>query len=213
MKVCQIATVGRNPEWIQIGLFRYPTNLLVLVTTKEYLEKAKEIEELVKGIETKIEIIKEPRNAQYIVKFLKTLINNLSENQYEIMINVTAGLVSWQLLFYSTATILRKKVKSFFIIDKERKEPLQMVLYHPLTSTEEKVLMIIPEEGGSLGKITQEFRDRTLKDTGEEKGSSGLISRYLKMLIEEELVESVGNAKSKTFRLTEKGKLVRNILS
>lgn len=213
MNICQIATVGRNPEWIQIGLFRYPTNLLVLVTTEEYLDKAKEIVELVKGIETQIEIIIEPRNAQYIVKFLKTLINTLYENQYDILMNVTSGLVSWQLLFYSTATILRKKVKSFFIIDKERKKPLEMVLYKPLTSTEERVLSVLSEEGDSLSKITLNYRNRVLKDTGEEKGSSGLISRYLKILTEEGLAESAGNSKSKKFRLTEKGILVKNILS
>jgi hypothetical protein len=60
MNLCQIATVGRNPEWIQIGLFRYPTNLLILITTEENLDKAKEIVELVKRIKIQIEIIKEP---------------------------------------------------------------------------------------------------------------------------------------------------------
>ena len=114
MKVCQIATVGRNPEWIQLGLFRYPTNLLVLIVTEEYLEKAHEIIGLVKGIDTQIEIVKEPRNAQYVVNFFKTLITSLHEKQYEILINVTSGLVSWQLLFYGTATVLRDKIKSFY---------------------------------------------------------------------------------------------------
>lgn len=213
MNICQIATVGRNPEWIQIGLFRYPTNLLVLITTEEYLDKANEIVELVKGIDTQIKVIKEPRNPRYIVDFLKTLINTLYEQQYEILMNVTSGLVSWQLLFYSTATILKKKVKSFYIIDKERKDPLEMVLYKPLTSTEEKVLMALPEEGGSLKTIKNVFRESVLQETGAEKGSSGLISRYLKLLIEEGLVESVGNAKVKTFHLTDQGILVRSILS
>jgi hypothetical protein len=213
MKVCQIATVGRNPEWIQLGLFRYPTNLLVLTVTEEYLEKAHEIIELVKGIDTQIEIVKEPRNAQYVVNFFKKLINSLYEKKYDILINVTSGLVSWQLLFYGTATVLRDKIKSFYIVDKERKEPLEMILYKPLTKTERDVLMVIPDEGGSLGKITQEFRKWRHSETGEEEGSSALLSRYLRILTEEGLVETTGRAKAKKFHLTEQGVLVKSILA
>jgi hypothetical protein len=122
-------------------------------------------------------------------------------------------LVSWQLLFYGTATILRDKIKSFYIVDKERKEPLEMVLYKPLTKTEREVLIVVPEEGGSLGKITQEFRKRRKSETGEEEGSSALISRYLRILTEEGLVKTMGRAKAKEFHLTEQGILVKSILA
>ena len=94
MKVCQIATVGRNPEWIQLGLFRFPTDLLILVTTEEYLPEAEKIKELVKGIEVRIETIKAPRNTREIVLFFKKLINTLYQENYTIYINVTSGLVS-----------------------------------------------------------------------------------------------------------------------
>jgi len=213
MKVCQIATVGRNPEWIQLGLFRYPTNLLVLIVTEEYLEKAQEIAEGIKGINSQIEIVKDPRNAQYLVNFLKTLINQLSKEEYQILINVTSGLVSWQLLFYGVATILRDKIHTFFIIDKERKEPLEMVLYKPLSKTEREVLMAVPDEGGTLSKITQMFRKVRQAEIGKEEGSSALISRYLKTLAEEGLVESQGRAKVKEFHLTNQGVLVKSILT
>jgi hypothetical protein len=181
--------------------------------TEEYLEKAHEIIELVKGIDTQIEIVKEPRNAQYVVNFFKKLINSLYEKKYDILINVTSGLVSWQLLFYGTATVLRDKIKSFYIVDKERKEPLEMILYKPLTKTERDVLMVIPDEGGSLGKITQEFRKWRHSETGEEEGSSALLSRYLRILTEEGLVETTGRAKAKKFHLTEQGVLVKSILA
>ncbi len=209
MKICQIATVGRNPEWIQLGLFRYPTSLLVLITTEDYLEQANEITELVKGIEVRIEIIEKPRDSYYIVDFLKNLINDLHSKEYELMLNVTSGLVSWQLLFYSTATILKEKIKSFYIIDKERKEPMEMVLYQKLSKTEERVLLLIPEEGVKLEAITTKYKE--LQE--DKKGSSGLLSRYLKQLTAEGLVTSRGSTKNKLFLLTEKGKLVKNALS
>ncbi len=209
MKTCQIATVGRNPEWIQLGLFRYPTTLLVLITTEDYMDQAKEITKLVKGIEVRIEVIEKPRNSYYIVEFLKNLINQLHAEEYELLMNVTSGLVSWQLLFYSTATILQEKIKTFYIIDKERKEPQEMVLYQKLPEPEEKVLLIIPEEGDSLKSITQKYKE--LQKEG--KGSSGLLSRYLKRLTSEGFVTTRGSSKSKTFLLTEKGKLVKKALS
>jgi hypothetical protein len=209
MKICQIATVGRNPEWIQLGLFRYPTSLLVLITTQDYLEQANEITELVKGIEVRIEIIEKPRDSYYIVDFLKNLVNELHSKDYELMLNVTSGLVSWQLLFYSTATILKEKIKSFYIIDKERKEPMEMVLYQKLSKTEERVLLLIPEDGIKLEAITEKYK----KQQENKKGSSGLLSRYLKQLTAEGLVTSRGSTKNKLFLLTEKGKLVKNALS
>ena len=214
MKICQIATVGRNPEWIQLGLFRYSTNLLVLVTTEEYIDKAEEAKALVKGIETRIEVLKESRDPRKIVEFLKRLINSLYDDDYKIYMNITSGLVSWQLLFYSTATILREKVSKFYLIDKERKEPLEMVLYKPLSKPEQKVILSMPDDEISLGDITESFRAKSLDPkTGQPKGTSGLLSRYLKVLTEEGLVETVGKNKQKTFRLTEQGFLVREILS
>ncbi|WP_455464533.1 hypothetical protein [Candidatus Hodarchaeum mangrovi] len=207
MSTCQIATVGRNPEWIQLGLFRYPTKLLVLITTENYLDKAGEIRELVKGIEVRIEIIKKPRDSNYIVEFLKNLINSLYEEKYDVLMNVTSGLASWQLLCYSTATILQDKVKKFFIIDKEQNEPLELVLYSPLTPTERKVLQIIPEEGASLRTLTDHYHKQF------NEGTAGLLSRYLKRLMEESLIKTHGSSKSKTFHLTEKGKLIQNVLS
>ena len=209
MKTCQIATVGRNPEWIQLGLFRYPTTLLVLITTEDYLDQANKITELVKGVEVRIKIIEKPRDSYYIVEFLKNLINELYAEEYELMMNVTSGLVSWQLLFYSTATILQEKIKTFYIIDKERKEPLEMVLYQKLPEPEEKVLSIIPEEGDSLKSITAKYKE--LQKDG--KGSSGLLSRYLKRLTEEGLVTTQGSSKSKIFLLTKKGKFIKNALN
>ncbi|MHA2329606.1 MAG: hypothetical protein ACXACR_13905, partial [Candidatus Hodarchaeales archaeon] len=112
-----------------------------------------------------------------------------------------------QLLFYSTATILHEKVSNFYIIDKEKKEPLEMVLYNPLTKTEKKVLQVLSDEGESLEEITNTYKKQ------HNEGTSSLLSRYLKKLAEDRLVETKGSIKSKTFYLSEKGIIVKNILS
>lgn len=213
MKTCQIATIGRNPEWIQLGLFRYPTDLLVLVTTENYHDEALKVRELIKGIDVRIETINEPRNSYYIVSFLKNLINSLYQEEYSILINITSGLAIWQLLFYSTATILKDKVKKLYIIDKEEKKPKEMVLYKSLTGTEKRTILSIPTNGGTLSEITTAFRELILLETEETKGSKALLSRYLKKMVKDELVKTTGDGRNKRFSLTEQGKIIREIIS
>jgi len=213
MKTCQIATIGINPEWIQIGLFRYPTDLLVLVTTDTYHDEAIQVQKLIRGIDVRIEIINKPRNSQYIVACLKNIINSLYEEDYTILINVTSGLAVWQLLFYSTAIILRDKVSKFYIIDKEEKKPHELVLYKPLTKTEKKTILSIQPSGGTLSEITTTFRELVSLETEEIKGSKALLSRYLKKMEKEGLVITKGEGRRKRFSLTEQGMIVREILS
>jgi len=210
--LCQIATVGRNPEWIKIGLFRYPTKKLVLITTKDYYSKAEEVNDIAIGIDVEIKVIEKPRDSNYIVLFLKDLINHYHK-KYDIRLNVTSGLVSWQLLFYNTATILQDKLKSFYIIDKEEKEPLELLLYSPLTKTQKKILMIIPLEQTDLQTITNRYQIVQKKAGKEEdQGTKGLLSRYIKQLINEGLVEFYGTGKNKKFGLSKKGQLLQLLL-
>ncbi len=211
--LCQIATVGRNPEWIQIGLFRYPTKKLVLVTTEDYYDKAEDVKALAVGIDVEIEVIKKPRDPNYIVLFLKDLINRYYQ-KFDIRLNVTSGLVSWQLLFYSAATVLEDRIRSFYIIDKEKKEPLEFLLYSPLTKTQKKILLLFPSDRKELDleSITKNYHPQRKVEEKEETGTKGLLSRYIKQLINEGLIEVSGPRKKKRFKLTEKGQMLQSLL-
>lgn len=215
MKICQIATIGENIEWIIKGVTSSKVDKLILISTNEthFLEKIKDIKErlLDPNFEMNpIEISEEIIGGKDILKFLKVLKETILEcnkNNYFVEINATAGLRIWQLLGYFTAIQLSDYVKNFFIIDKQNGLNLNLPLVI-LGKTEEIILNIIKDEKKSMEQIKKSYGIYKGKDV-----SYGLVSKYLTKLREKNLVKVYIRNKHKFFESSDLGKIYQNSLS
>ena len=106
MKVCQIALIGENIEWVLRGIFIYKTNKLILISTNnsEFIEKANEIKERLLDSEFEkspldIEhLIIEGENPIEFSRILKNTILQHHKKGFNIEINATTGLRIWKSL-------------------------------------------------------------------------------------------------------------------
>ena len=109
MKICQIAFIGNNIEWILKGLLIYSTHKLLIISTKdsEYIKKTEEIKTRLTDPKFELvpveimEIFIEIGNPAEFVKALKKIIVENYKDGYKIDINATTGLRVWQILAYS----------------------------------------------------------------------------------------------------------------
>ena len=215
MKICQIATIGENIEWIIKGVTSSKVDKLILISTNEthFLEKIKDIKERLldpnfemNPIEISEEII-ESRDILKFIKVLKEIILECNKNDYFVEINATAGLRIWQLLGYFTAIQLNGYVKNFFIIDKQNGLNLNLPLVI-LGKTEEIILDIIKDEMKNIEQIKKSYEIYKKKDV-----SYGLIWKYITKLKEKNLVNVYIRDKHKFFESSDLGKIYQNSLS
>ena len=217
-KRCLIAIVARNVEWIKRSVFELKPDLVFLLTSKDkdditgkyYIDYAKDVVEFVKkfykemGLDPpRLEIItiENPRDLSELYTIAKTLISALLNKDYEVFINITPGLLSWQLMMYYVSGLFKGKPKVFFY-DKQTKE----LVFFPaiqLTPTEQIILDIIAEGKTRPRDILQEYNQRA-KAKLSSKATPALISKYLKNLREKGLVEQV----NREYKLSALGKFL-----
>jgi len=215
MKICQIATIGENIEWIIKGVTSSKVDKLILISTNDthFLEKIKDIKHrlLDPNFEMNpIEISEKIIESKDILKFLKVLKESILEcnkNDYFVEINATAGLRIWQLLGYFTAIQLSDSVKKFFIIDKQNGHNLILPL-QILGKTEEIILNILKDEMKNIEQIKKSYEIIKGKNV-----SYTLISKYLTKLKEKNLVNIHIKEKYKYFESSDFGKIYQNPLS
>lgn len=203
VKTAQIATLGFKADWIQRGLYKYPTDLLILITTLEFSEIADEVKKVNKEIPIEVKYATKPRDQFYMLNLFKDTVIEVVEHDFDVIINLTSGLTSWQLWFYFIATILAEKVKILYIIDKELEEPIELILLQSLAKTERKILNCIDPEGSTLRSIVEAYRQQHRSS----KGSKGLISRYLRALASKGLVKLGTGTKERKYSLTTEGSI------
>ncbi len=212
MKVCQIAIVGENIEWILKGLLLFKANKLVLISTSdpEFTNKIKEIKDRLLDpkfemipIEIEEKLIESEVLLEFINIFKETVLENYKKG-YQIEINATAGLRVWQLLSYFTKIQLKDLIDKYFIINKRSGEP---ILFPPkiLSKTEQLILDLI----GSEEKDIEQIKEIYEKAKGKEV-SKALMSKYLTKLKEKNLVEESTKNKFKFFKSNELGKMYQN---
>ena len=209
MKVCQIAFIGENIEWILRGILIYKTNKLILISTNnsEFIEKVKEIKERLLDPEFE----KSPLEIEHLIieledpiEFSKTLKNAiLQQNKkgFNIEINATAGLRIWQILGYFINLQLENLIDLYFIINKRTGEPI-IFPTGLLSKTEQLFLDLISEERMSIEDITKKYSEFKNKMV-----SLGLISKYIGKLKDKNLILESKNKKKKYFELTDLGKI------
>ena len=214
MKICQIATVGENIEWILKGLLLFKANKLVLISTSDP-KFTKKIEEIKKRLldpefetnplEIEERIIESEDPLDFITIFKNTILENFKIG-YQIEVNATAGLRVWQLLGYFTKIQLKNIINSFFILNKKSGEP---IIFPPsiLSATEQLILDVIGNGEKNIEKIKEKYELSKAKEV-----SKGLISKYLTKLKEKNLIEESTKNKFKFFKLTKLGKIYQNPL-
>ena len=209
MKVCQIALIGENIEWILKGILLYKTNKLILISTNnsEFIEKANEIKRRL--LDSDFE--KSPLDIEHLVikgedpiefsRMLKNTILQHHQKGFSIEINATAGLRVWQVLGYFIKLQLGDLIDLYFIINKRTGEP---IIFPPglLSKTEQLFLDIISEEKMSIEDINIKY-----SESKDKKVSLGLISKYLGKLKEKNLILESKTKKKKYFELADLGKI------
>ncbi len=209
LKVCQIATVGENIEWIIKGLLLFKADKLLLISTSDpnFLEKIKEIKERL--LDPKFErppldieeiIIESADPLEFISTFKKIVIENFNQS-YEIEINATAGLRVWQLLGYFTKIQLNNIISKYFIINKQSGEP---IIFPPsiLSNTEQILVDIIGDKRKNIERIKKDYEEIKNRSV-----STALISKYLTKLREKRVLLETKTGKLKYFQLSRLGKI------
>ena len=215
MKVCQIATVGENIEWLLKGLLLFKANKLVLISTSdpEFTKKIGEIKKRLLDpsfetipLEIEEKIIESEDPLEFITIFKNAILENFKSG-YQIEVNATAGLRVWQLLGYFTKIQLKNMVNLYFIINKKSGEP---IIFPPsiLSATEQLLLDVIGNEEKNIEKIKENYELFKAKEV-----SKGLISKYLTKLKEKNLIEESTKNKFKFFKSTKLGKIYQNPLN
>ena len=209
MKICQIAFIGENIEWVLRGILIYKTNKLILISTNnsKFIEKVKEIKERLLDPEFE----KPPLEIEHFIieledpiefsRTLKKAILHHHKKGFNIEINATAGLRIWQILGYFINLQLGDLIDLYFIINKRTGEPI-IFPTGLLSKTEQLFLDIISEENLSIEDITKKYSDFKNKNV-----SLGLISKYLGKLKEKNLILESKSKKKKYFELTDLGKM------
>ena len=207
-KVCQIALVGQNIEWILKGILLYNTNKLILISTNnpEFIEKIDEVKKRLLDEEfekSPIEIENITIAGDDQIEFSKTLkkliIQNYNEG-YRIEINATAGLRVWQILGFFISLQLENIIDLYFIINKKTAEPIIFPILI-LSKTEQIFLNIISENNMSIEEIKQKYSEYKNKHV-----SLGLLSKYLGKLKDKGIIKEAKSKKKKYFMLTKLGK-------
>ena len=215
MKICQIATIGENVEWIIKGVISSKVDKLVLISTNEkrFLDKINDIKDRLldpnfemNPIEISEEIIDIKDNLKFL-RVLKKVILESNKNGYSVEINATAGLRIWQLLGYFTAIQLSNSVKNFFIIDKQNGLNSNLPLVN-IGKTEGIILNILKDEMKNIEQIKKSYEIFKGKEV-----SYTLISKYLTKLKEKNLVNIQVKEKYKFFESSDLGKIYQNPLS
>ncbi len=209
MKICQIATVGENIEWILKGLLVFKANKLVLISTSnpEFITKTQEIKKRlldpdfeINPLDIKEVIIESEDPLEFITNLKKIILENFN-NGYRIEINATAGLRVWQILSYFTKIQFEDIVRKYFIINKKNGQP---IIFPPniLKKTEQTILDIIGFNKKNMKDIKQHYEKNKCK-----RVSISLISKYLTKLNEKNLIQVSKLKKIKYFELTNLGKI------
>ena len=209
MKICQIAFIGENIEWILRGILINKTNKLILISTNniEFIEKVMEIKERLQSLEFEmapLEIehvsidLEDP--SEFSTTLKRTILQQYKKG-FNIEINATAGLRIWQILGYFITLQLENLINSYFVIDKRTGEPI-IFPSEILSKTEQLFLDIISEGKMSIDEISKSYSEFKNK-----KVSLGLFSKYLGKLKDKNLILESKIRKRKYFELTDLGKI------
>ena len=216
-RICHIAPLGMNYDWIKEGIIYYDWNYLIILTTAEqqYIDLANKLkQELTPGfrisdkreLENKlkkvIEIITiESRDAINYIHLIKNKLREIKKLGYQIYFNATSGLQIWKFISYFMGAT-ENLIDKFYYIPTDSNldipiRPLEIYLPIRLSGPLRNILQILN---------TQQISQKGLVE--KTQFSKGLISRYIKNLRDLSLIEvlEMQKGKERFFEITDKGK-------
>ncbi|MHA1249356.1 MAG: hypothetical protein ACTSRP_05135 [Candidatus Helarchaeota archaeon] len=221
--ICQVASIGENPDWIKAGLNYYGWNRLLILSTndekyiklsnqlKSELEpltkldfKSKVDERSIKHIEI---LILDGRDILQFLMQIKDKLRLIRQKKYLIYYNATTGLQTWKfgMYFIYTEENLIDKFYYFYtdISGDEMIKPIEFQKPLKINESLKRLLKIFQNNQYSLDDLINIYEKKYNK-----KMTKGLFSRYLSELKELELIKESKEKKGrkKLFYLTNKGK-------
>ena len=216
-RICHIAPLGMNSDWIKEGIIYYDWNYLIILVTaeQEYIDLANKLkQELTPGfrisdkreLENKlkkvIEIITiESRDAINYIHLIKNKLREIKKLGYQVYFNSTSGLQIWKFISYFLGAT-ENLIDKFYYIPTDSNldfsiRPLEIYLPIPLSAPLSNILQILN---------AQQISQKGLVE--KTQFSKGLISRYIKNLRDFGLiyVSEKQKGKERFFEITEKGK-------
>jgi hypothetical protein len=214
MKLTQIMTYKGKDQSIKLGLREFPdTSRLILIckdendylkTTQNLLNKLKDEEnDFPENKKRKYQLIVPPdtRDHHELTRFFRGLIEFISNKGEKIAINTTSGIQVWKLALYQAALEHREDIEAFYLIQKSTGERKNIRLYPQLKKYELNMIHIIYQNPDiSLTKLQKIYFSKF------QKGNLTFISRSVKKLINEKLIEEKKVGRNMLLNLTGDGR-------
>lgn len=213
--LCQIMTYKGEDQWIRLGLREFPkTTRLILICRdnkgpikkagtkgnkslgekEDYLKQgqnllddlAEEEKDLPENRKRKYHLLAPPytRDHRELIRFFRGLIAHISSNGEKIAINTTSGLQVWKLALYHVALECRQDIVKFYLIRKDTSEMRNIRLYRQLKEYEVELIQIIHQNPDiNMTELQEIYFGRF------GKGNLTFISRTIRNLIQDELIE------------------------
>ena len=220
-------TYAGEDHWIRLALREFPkTKHLILICSREtkilnkegdaiqieidYLKSAQNLlDDLAKdesGLPAnkrrRYHLITPPntRDHHELIRYFRGLIAHITKNNKKISINTTSGLQVWKLALYQVALEQRGNIDKFYLIIKNTGEIKNIRLYRQLKEYETDVMNIIHEKPDiTIGELQETYHDKY------RKGNMSFISRIIKILISEDLVQGKNVGREVRLTLTDDG--------
>lgn len=214
MKLTQIMTYKGEDQSIILGLREFPeTNRLILIckdendylkTTQNLLDRLKDQEKDIPTNKKRMyQLIVPPhtRDHHELIRFFRGFIDFISDKGEKIAINTTSGIQVWKLALYQAALEHREDIEAFYLIQKDTGERKNIRLYPQLKEYELSLIHIIYKKPGiSLTELQKIYFSEF------HKGNLTFISRSVKKLINEKLIEEQKYGRNIILHLTSDGR-------
>lgn len=212
VKICQIAPYGGVDIWIRIGLQSFPetSKLIVLVNgspvkpeKKQFINKDNQnldyvslADEMLNDIlfensklpkKKRIDLEKieigEKLSIYELVGLFRSLLAKLDDEGYDVVINLSNGLINWRLALY-LASLDSVNVRYAYTVSKDNGDIEYIWLHRDLSENERLILDLLNESGPcNLSELHVLFKQR------RNKGTIGFISRIVGKMSESHLIE------------------------
>jgi len=173
MKTCQIMVYGGKHNWIDLTLRKDPNIkrliFIVVEPEKPFPEHWEDLSDKIEQLESQQQDFPESEKIKYsylniqfkndmvrLVRYFRALISILSELNYEIICNLTAGIFELRIALYLACQIESDKIKEIFYLNKQNFSKNTLFKTIQISTKGKNVLKIMFDE---LNKTTTEKRE------------------------------------------------------
>lgn len=239
-KLCQIIVYGGKDQWVRMGLREYTeTSLLLLINAnttishplledhdnvRESIDYKSLASNLVKTLTIEEEGLPKKKQRKYktiippdsrdlteLIRYFRGVLFYLHKNNYRIIINISSGLLAFRLALYQAALDCKKYVDQVYIIEKDTGEIKIVWLYREISDAERTIIDILYNKPNISKKNLQQQYYKI-----EGKGNLTYISRIIKKMRQDELVNELIQGNTRYLSLSDTGRALgptKNLIS